>query len=315
MDTHNNARTNFRSRAWIVERVQQRGHVVAEVAEDMGISQRTVYKWLARYRLEGLEGLKDRSCRPHKSPRETPQKQAQQVLRLRQRRMVAAEIAVWLEMARSTVARILKRNGVGQLKWLDPVEPSCRYERSEPGELLHLDIKKLGRIIKPGHRITGNRRDTTRGAGWEFVHVCIDDHSRLSYVEVLSDEKKATATGFLQRAIDVFASLGITTRAVLTDNGACYRSSPFRDLCQRHGIRHIRTRPYRPQTNGKAERLIQTLLREWAYRFEYRCSQHRTAWLQRYLHFYNCHRMHQSLGGLPPVSRLPDLNNLLGMHS
>ena len=201
------------------------------------------------------------------------------------------------------------------MKNLEPAQPTRRYERDHPGQLLHLDIKKLGKIAGVGHRITGDKRRRAPGVGWEFVHVCIDDASRLAYVEVLSDERKHSAMAFLGRAFLWFQERGIRVEEVLTDNGSCYLSHAFQGLCKQLGLRHLRTRPYRPQTNGKAERLIQTLLREWAYRFSYRSSGHRIRWLRPWLHFYNHHRKHQSLGGLPPISRLPLLNNVLRMHT
>jgi len=315
MDIHKNARSCAASRELLVRRVLREGWGVSQAAEAAGLSKRTAYKWLQRYKAEGLSGLADRSSRPLRQPTRTPRAQVERILAMRRQRMCGAEIACRLGMPRSTVARILKREGLGRLRSLEPAEPPRRYVMQHPGELLHLDIKKLGRIRKIGHRITGNRRDTSPGAGWEYVHVCIDDASRLAYVEILPDERQGTASGFLERAIAWYARCGISTQRILTDNGSCYRSQRFADACSRLGTRHSFTRPYRPQTNGKAERLIQTLLREWAYRFPYKASKHRKRRLTRYLHFYNCHRMHQSLGGLPPLSRVPHVNNVLRMHS
>ena len=315
MDIHHNALTCPRSRELIIQRVKEQGQSVQDVAQSLGISERTVYKWLARYRAQGLLGLQDRSCRPRRSPRQTPRRDREAICRFRRRRMVAAEIAARLGLARSTVARILQQAGWGRLKNLEPAQPTRRYERDHPGQLLHLDIKKLGKIAGVGHRITGDKRRRAPGVGWEFVHVCIDDASRLAYVEVLSDERKHSAMAFLGRAVLWFQERGIRVEEVLTDNGSCYLSHAFQGLCKQLGLRHLRTRPYRPQTNGKAERLIQTLLREWAYRFSYRSSGHRIRWLRPWLHFYNHHRQHQSLGGLPPISRLPLLNNVLRMHT
>ena len=296
MDIHHNALTCPRSRELIIQRVKEQGQSVQDVAQSLGISERTVYKWLARYRAQGLLGLQDRSCRPRRSPRQTPRRDREAICRFRRRRMVAAEIAARLGLARSTVARILQQAGWGRLKNLEPAQPTRRYERDHPGQLLHLDIKKLGKIAGVGHRITGDKRRRARGVGWEFVHVCIDDASRLAYVEVLSDERKHSAMAFLGRAVLWFQERGIRVEEVLTDNGSCYLSHAFQGLCKQLGLRHLRTRPYRPQTNGKAERLIQTLLREWAYRFSYRSSGHRIRWLRPWLHFYNHHRQHQSLG-------------------
>ncbi len=311
MDIHQNARTCPRSRELIIQRVKEQGQTVLEVAQSLGVSERTVYKWLARYRAQGLLGLQDRSCRPRRSPRKTPRRDWKAICRFRRRRMVAAEIAARLGLARSTVARILQQAGWGRLKSLEPKQVARRYERDHPGELLHLDIKKLGKIAGVGHRITGDKRRRARGVGWEFVHVCIDDASRLAYVEVIPDERKQSAMAFLGRAVLWFQKLGFRVEEVLSDNGSCYVSHAFQGLCQQLGLRHLRTRPYRPQTNGKAERLIQTLLREWAYRFPYRTSGHCIRWL----HFYNHHRQHQSLGGLSPISRLPLMNNVMRMHT
>ncbi len=315
MDMHENARSCPASRALLVNRVLTQGWSVGQAAEAIGVSTRTGYKWLARYRAEGRSGLADRSSRPHRIARSTSAFRVRQIVKLRRRRMCGAEIAARLGMPRSTVARILKREGLNRLKALEPPEPVVRYEKDHPGELVHLDIKKLGRIRGIGHRITGNRRHTTAGIGWEFVHVAIDDASRLAYVEVLRDERKESAVAFLERAVAFYESHGIHVERLMTDNGSCYRSKLFADERRRLGLKHTFTRPYRPRTNGKAERFIQTLLREWAYRFPYRSSRERTRRLQRYLHFYNHHRMHQALHGLPPISRLPRLNNVMGIHS
>lgn len=315
MDIHKNARSCRASRELLVRRILREGWGVSQAAEAAGLSKRTAYKWLQRYKAGGLSGLADRSSCPLHQPTRTPRDRVRRILAMRRQRMCGAEIACRLGMARSTVARILQREGLGRLRALDPPVPVRRYVKQHPGELLHLDIKKLGRIQSIGHRITGNRRDTSPGAGWEFVHVCIDDASRLAYVEILPDERQGTTTGFLERAVAWYTRQDIPTQRILTDNGNAYRSHRFAAACRRLGVRHGFTRPYRPQTNGKAERLIQTLLREWAYRFPYRSSRQRRSRLTRYLHFYNCHRMHQGLDGLPPLSRLPLVNNVLRIHS
>jgi transposase InsO family protein len=315
MDIHKNARSCPASREVLVSRVLREGWSVPEAAEAAGLSKRTAYKWLQRYKAEGLSGLADRSSRPRRQPRRTSGAQVKRIVTLRRQRMTGAEIAFRLQMPRSTVARVLQRVGLARLRLLEPPEPVRRYEKKHPGELLHLDIKKLGRIRGVGHRITGNRRDTSPGAGWEYVHVCVDDHSRLAYVEVLPDERQGTATGFLERAVAWYAEHGIQTQRILTDNGNGYRSHRFADACRRLAVGHGFTRPYRPQTNGKAERLIQTLLREWAYRFAYRSSRQRRLRLARYLHFYNWHRQHTSLNRRAPASRLPSVNNLMRIHS
>jgi transposase InsO family protein len=315
MDIHKNARSCPASREVLVSRVLREGWSVPEAAEAAGLSKRTAYKWLQRYKAEGLSGLADRSSCPRRQPGRTSEAQVKRIVALRRQRMTGAEIAFRLQMPRSTVARVLQRAGLARLRLLEPPEPVRRYEKKHPGELLHLDIKKLGRIRGVGHRITGNRRDTSPGAGWEYVHVCVDDHSRLAYVEVLPDERQGTATGFLERAVAWYAEHGIQTQRILTDNGNGYRSHRFADACRRLAVGHGFTRPYRPQTNGKAERLIQTLLREWAYRFAYRSSRQRRLRLARYLHFYNWHRQHTSLSRRAPASRLPSVNNLMRIHS
>jgi transposase InsO family protein len=248
-------------------------------------------------------------------PAKTSRKKTAQIVALRHQRLTGSEIAARLGLPRSTVARILQRAGLGRLSSLEPAEPVRRYEKQFPGELLHLDTKKLGRIGRVGHRVTGDYRRRARGVGWEFVHVCVDDRSRLAYAEILPDERQESASAFLKRAVAWFARKGIRARAVLTDNGSCYVAKRFVATCRRLGLRAKRTRPYRPQTNGKAERFIQTLKREWAYRWIYINSEQRQQRLPLYLHFYNFHRQHQSLGELPPVSRLPNMNNLLRMHT
>lgn len=287
MDIHKNARSCPASRELLVNRVLKQGWKVTQAAEAAGLSKRTAYKWLQRCKAEGLSGLGDRSSRPVRQPTRTPEACRQRIVAMRRERMVGAEIACRLQMSRSTVARILKQEGLSRLRSLEPSEPVRRYEKKYPGELLHLDIKQLGRIRRVGHRITGNRRDTSPGAGWEYVHVCIDDASRLAYVEVLPTQRQGDAAGFLKRAVAWYASQGIRTQRILTDNGNCYRSHRFADACQHLGLKHSFTRHYRPQTNGKAERLIQSLLREWAYRFVYPNSRDRRRRLADYIHFYN----------------------------
>ncbi len=315
MDIHKNARSCPASRALLVRRVREEGWTVKQAAEAQGLSERSAYRWLARYRAEGSVGLLDRSSRPRQMPTKTSAEKIAQIVALRRQRLAGSEIAARLCLPRSTVARILQRAGVGRLRSLEPPEPVRRYEKQFPGELLHLDIKKLGRIGTIGHRVTGDYRQRARGGGWEFVHVCVDDHSRLAYAEILPDERQDSAIAFLKRAVAWFAQKGIRARAVLTDNGSCYIAKRFVATCRRLGLRAARTRPYRPQTNGKAERFIQTLKREWAYRWIYKNSTQRKQRLPLYLHFYNFHRQHQSLGDLPPISRLPQLNNVLRMHT
>lgn len=316
MDIHKNARSCPASRALLVRRILEQGWSLRSAAEAAGLSERTAYKWLARYREAGPGALEDRSSCPRQMPTKTPDATIDQVLALRRQRRVGAEIAARLGLPRSTVARLLKRHGLGKLRALDPPPaPTQRYCRHHPGELLHLDVKKLGKIRGIGRRVTGNQRDRARGVGWEYVHVCVDDASRLAYVEIMPDERKGSAVAFLERALAWFARQGVRVQAVMTDNAPCYISKHFATACCRQALRHVRIRPYRPQTNGKAERFIQTMLREWAYRWVYRSSAQRRERLRVFLHFYNYHRQHQSLDSLPPASRLPNLNNVLRMHT
>jgi transposase InsO family protein len=285
------------------------------VAAAVGVSDRTVRKWVARYVAEATAGLGDRSCRPRRSPQATPPLLASWVERLRRQRWSGAEIAQTLQLSASTVARLLRRQGLARLRQLEPPVPVQRYQWAQPGGLLHLDVKKLGRIGRVGHRISGDRRSRVRGIGWEYVHVAIDDASRLAYVEVLPDEGEATTTQFLWRARAWFRRHGIRIRRVLTDNGSAYRSARFARLCRSAGLRHRRTRPYTPRTNGKAERFIQTLLREWAYRRAYPSSRQRTEALPAWLYYYNWERGHGALRGRPPISCLVAPNNLLAVQS
>ena len=314
MDLHKNAGSCPRSRAVLVSRVVEEGWTVARAAEAQGLSTRAAYRWLARYRAEGVAGLEDRSSRPHRVPHRTSAERIERMLQMRREGRCGAEIAARVGVPRSTVARWLRRHGLGRLGRLAPPEPARRYQKQHPGELVHLDIKKLGRIGQVGHRITGDRRSRCRGIGWEYVHVAIDDASRLAYVEVLPDERAPTATAFLTRAVAFFAGHGVRSQRLLTDNGSCYVADAFARRCQDLELTHGRTRPYRPRTNGKAERFIQTLLREWPYAFPFNSSAKRSQLLPRYLHFYNHHRAHAALAGQPPISRLM-LNNLVRNYS
>ncbi len=288
MSTHKNARTTPHGRAVMVRRIAEEGWTASAVAEAFAVSERTVRKWLARYRAEGPAGLQDRPSRAQNVANRLAEAWVGMMLRLRRDyRLTAAEIAGKLKLARSTVAAHLAAAGLGRLSRLEPEAPARRYQRHRPGELLHLDIKKLARFRKVGHRITGNRRNASDGAGWEFVHVAVDDASRLAYVEVLPDERRQSCTGFLVRALRWFKERGIRVERVMSDNGAGYVSRLFRKACRLLRIRHIRTRPYTPRTNGKAERFIQTMLREWAYALPYRSAESRAADLPRWLAFYN----------------------------
>jgi transposase InsO family protein len=315
MDVHQNARSTPRGRAEFVRRVLSGGQRPAVVAAAVGVSERTVRKWVARYQTEAEPGLRDRSCRPHRSPSATPPLLRHWVERLRRQRWTGAEIAAALQVSPSTVARLLRRRGLARLRQLEPAPPIHRYQWARPGDLVHLDVKKLGRIGRVGHRITGDRRTRERGIGWEFVHVAVDDASRLAYVEVLGDEGGVTTTKFLWRALAWFRRHGIRVRRLLTDNGNGYISDRFARLCRSAGVRHRRTRPYTPRTNGKAERFIQTLLREWAYRRPYATSAQRHEALPAWLYYYNWHRGHGALHGQAPITALAATDNLVAVHN
>ena len=318
MKLHANARTCPNSRRLLVERVLEEGWSVTAAAEAAGVSERSARKWIGRWQAEGAAGLEDRSSAPKRRPTQLPVEAVKAIEALRRLRMTAAEIAECLGLALSTVSRWLQRIGLGKRSRLEPPEPPNRYERKRPGELVHVDIKKLGRILRPGHRVTGNRRDRftdSRGygvAGWEFVHVCVDDATRLAYVEVLADERGQTAAGFLRRACEWFRSMGVTVERVMSDNGSCYRSRTHADACRELGLRHLFTQPYRPRTNGKAERFIQTLQNRWAYGAIYGNSAERTAALPGWLDHYNFRRRHGSLGHQAPAARLAELEQRHG---
>ena len=315
MDVHQNARLTPRCRELLVARVLAGRHR-SVVARELGVSDKTVSKWVGRFQREGVAGLRDRSSRPRRSPGATVETLQLAVVALRRQRLTLSAIAAQLSLSRSSVARICHRAGLARLSQLEPVPHYPRYERAQPGELLHLDIKRLGRIVKVGHRITGDPRDRVDGAGWEYVHVAIDDCSRVAYCQVLPDEEGESACAFLRAAVAYYAALGVTIREVLTDNGVCYRAKNFAATCSALGLKHRRTRPYTPRTNGKAERFIQSALREWAYARAYGTSAQRINALPRWIHGYNWHRPHASLAGQPPTSRLSlDRNNLLRLHT
>ena len=317
MRLHGNARTCLHSRRLAVERVLEQGWTLAQAAGAAGVSVRTISKWLARFRAEGDDGLLDRSSAPCRVPARTPEDRVAAIAALRRLRFTGAEIAEALVMPLSTVSAVLTRIGLGKLSRLEPPEPANRYERKRPGELLHIDVKKLGRIGHPGHRVNGDRRTRSRGVGWEYVHVCVDDATRLAYVEVLTDEKAVTAVGFLKRAVAHYKAHGIRVERVMTDNGPCYVSLLHALACRQLRIRHIRTRPYRPRTNGKAERFIRTMLGGWAYGAVYGNSDERRRALPGWLDFYNHRRPHGSLSHQPPLQRLEALrrNNLAGSYN
>ena len=302
---HRNAKTTPAMRALIVQRIRQDQWPPAEVAAAAGISVRTTYKWLRRHRLGGRPALEDASSRPHHQPRRTAPALTARILTARYERRTAWAIAVQLQVPRSTVAAVLARAGLNRLARLTSPAAVTRYEWAHPGDLVHLDVKPLGRIARVGHRIHGDRRTRVKGIGWEYAHVAVDDHSRVAYVEVLPDQTGVTTAAFLRRTIGWFARRGVRISRVLTDNGGNYRSQPFHVVATRQGVRLKRARPYRPQTNGKAERFIQTLIREWAYVRPYASSARRTQALQPWLRAYNGTRPHAALGHQPPCSRFP----------
>jgi transposase InsO family protein len=317
MDIHENARTTPRSRAEMVRRVLREGQTPKAVATAFGVCPKTVRKWVARFAAAGETGLQDRSSRPHRLHRPTPAETASKIEALWRQRMTGQHIAKETGVSPATVSRVLRRLGLNKLKALEPAEPVRRYEREHPGELIHIDIKKLGKFQRAGHRITGDRRlGETRGAGHEFVHVAIDDASRLAFSRIFPDEKKESAIAFLLAAVAYYRSLGVKVAGIMTDNGSCYRAKAFAKTCKALGLKHIFTKPYTPRTNGKAERFIQTALREWAYARAYDTSDQRADSLPGWLHRYNWHRPHRSLKSKPPISRLGIAgDNLLRLHS
>jgi transposase InsO family protein len=304
MNLHANARTTPVTRLLLCQRVLNEGWRVADAAEGLGISRATAYKWLWRFEEEGEDGLSDRSSAPHRVWNRTPARRVKRIERLRRKKLIASAIAEEVEMAISTIGGILRRLGLGRLSALEPKEPVVRYEWPHPGDMIHLDVKKLGRFHQPGKRVLASRTTKNPGAGWEFVHVCVDDHTRLAYAEILPDERKETATGFLERAVAWLKKRGIEVERVMTDNGSAYCSKLFKAACEALGTRHVRTRPYRPQTNGKAERFIQTMIRKWAYARLYRSDRTRAKALGPWLEYYNRVKPHGSLGGKTPYHRL-----------
>ena len=307
MNVHKNARLLPRGRVLLVHRIET-GWPVWRAAAAAGVSARTAYRWLGRHR-SGDRRLEDRSSAPRHCPRRLALDEVAAIEGLRRQRQSGPAIARALGMARSTVGLVLRRLGLNRLDRLEPRALAIRYERQRPGEMLHLDIKTLGRIARPSHRVTGNRRDRVEGIGWEHLHVAIDDASRLAYTEVLPGLGREDATVFLTRALDWFSRLGVHVERVMTDNGSAYRSKLFAEALHRAGVRHVRTRPYTPRTNGKAERFIQTTLREWAYARSYPSSADRNAAIGPWTDGYNLTRPHSALGGISPFQRL---NNLLG---
>ena len=315
MDYHHHARLTVPSRERLAQKVLEGRLSLREAGAECGLSRQSVGKWVRRYREQGRDGLEDRSSRPRRLRKPTPPEVVARVEALRRQRWTGVRIAQDTGLSRATVSRILVRLKLNKIKMLEPLAPVARYERACPGDLLHIDIKKLARIKKPGHRLTGNPQDETRGAGREFLYVAIDDHSRMAYVAMMPDEKAVSAADFLHQAVYYFRRHRIRVRRVMTDNGPCFCSDRFRDTCQRFRIRHLRTRIYTPKTNGKAERFIQTAIREWAYACLYQNSDERNQHLIPWIHDYNWHRPHTSLNGKPPISRAGlDDNNLLRHH-
>jgi len=315
MNTHKNARLTYARRIEMVRDIVEHGLTPCAAAAAHGVSAPTARKWLGRFLLQGKAGLADSSSRPLRSPRTIAPGKALGIVELRRRRLTQARIAQTLDVSASTVSRVLARAGLSTLRALEPIEPVQRYEHAAAGDLLHIDIKKLGRIERPSHRVTGDRRDSVAGAGWEFLFVAIDDHARIGFTDMHPDERSASAVQFLRNAVAYYRSLGVRIQRLLTDNGSAFRSRTFRQACRELGIAQRFTRAYRPQTNGKAERFIQSALREWAYAFTYQHSSQRAETLDHWIHHYNWHRPHQGIGGIAPMTRLhASRNNLLTLH-
>ena len=317
MDIHKNARLTPRGRERLASMILS-GQTPEAASQAAGVCPRTGRKWRDRFEQEGLAGLQDRSSRPKRLRKPTPPEVIERIESLRRQRRPGKEIATTVGVSPATVSRVLKRLGLSKLSALEPAEPARRYEREKPGELIHIDIKKLGKFNQIGHRITGDRtgQSNCRGVGWEYVHVCIDDASRVAFSKIMKTERAHCAVAFLKAAVAYYKSLGITVLRVMTDNGSCYRSRAFARACRRLKLKHIRTKPYTPRTNGKAERFIQTALREWAYARAYLNSNQRAQELPFFMHRYNWHRPHASIGARPPISRLGlTKDNLLRLHT
>ncbi len=318
MNIHKNARLTPVRREEMALAVIE-GHLSqAQAGRVYGVSAKIVSRWVERYKVDGRDGMTDRSSRPKTSPRQTDNGLAERIITLRRQRWTGKHIAMETGVSPATVSRVLRRAGLSRMKDIVPAEPVVRYEYAEPGGLIHLDIKRLGRFERVGHRITGDRtgQSNSRGVGWEYVHICIDDASRIAFTDIFPDEKAVSAIAFLKAAIAYYKGLGITVTRVMTDNGSCYKAKDFAKNCKALGLKHIRTKPYTPKTNGKAERFIQTALREWAYARAYPSSEHRKAHLPNWTHLYNWHRPHGSLNSKTPISRLNlSSDNLLRLHT
>ena len=316
MNTHKNARLTYLRRLEMVQDITERGLSASEAAAKHGVSAATARKWHGRYLAGGAQQLLDKSSRPARSPRAIDPRVAATIVELRRKLFLQATIASYMGVSKATVSRVLRRAGLSRLSDLRPDEPVQRYEREMPGELLHIDIKKLGRFDKVGHRITGDRTQRARNVGWEYVFVAVDDHSRIAFTKTYPDEKQASAVDFVRQATRYFDALHVPIQRVLTDNGPAFHSAAFGAACLELGIAQKFTRAYRPQTNGKAERFIQSALREWAYGRPYENSEQRRQALPVWNHFYNWHRLHHGIGCLPPMSRLlASRKNLLTLHS
>ena len=317
MNIHKNARLTPLRREEMALSVIEGGLSKAHAARMHGVSAKIVARWVERYRAEGRAGMFDRSSRPYVTPGMTRQDVAERIVALRRQRLTGRHIAATVGVSPATVSRVLRRAGLSRLRDLEPAEPVRRYVHETPGDMIHIDIKKLGRFERIGHRITGDpQQGKSRGAGWEFVHVCIDDASRIAFSQILPNEKQESAVAFLKAAVTYYASIGVAITRVMTDNGSCYRSKAFAQACRDLGLKHIRTRPYTPKTNGKAERFIQSALREWAYAKAYPSSDHRAAELTTWLHRYNWHRPHGGIKSQTPISRLGlAQDNLLKLHT
>ena len=315
MNTHKNARLTFLRRLEMVEDITKRGLSASEAAAAHGVSAVTARKWLGRYLADGATALADKSSRPARSPRAIDPSVALAIVELRRKMFTQSRIATYLGVSKATVSRVLRRAGLSRFSDLAPVDEVQRYERDAPGDLLHIDIKKLGKFSDVGHRITGDYTRRTKGLGWEYLFVAIDDHARVAFTAMRPDERKDSAESFLRDAVDYFAKLGVTVQRLITDNGPAFHSFAFRDACLELGIKQKFTRAYRPQTNGKAERFIQSALREWAYGRAYPTSDARRAALPVWNHFYNWHRLHHGIGCQPPMSRINrSRKNLLTLH-
>lgn len=317
MNIHKNARLTPLRREEMAAAVLGGRLSKAQAARVYRVSPKIVSRWTERFKASGLAAMMDRSSRPASSPRQTDGSVVERILYLRRQRLTGKHIAMETGVSPATVSRVLRRAGLSRMKDIDPAEPVVRYEYAEPGGLIHLDIKRLGRFDRVGHRITGDRtkQSNSRGVGWEYVHVCIDDASRIAFTDIFPDEKAVSAIAFLKAAVAYYESLGVTVTRVMTDNGSCYVAKEFAKACKALGLKHIRTRPYTPKTNGKAERFIQTALREWAYARAYPSSAIRKTHLPNWTHMYNWHRPHGALKSKTPISRLGlPRDNLLRFH-